>query len=398
MMSSDDLRAPEPARLSPPEGGPHAAPPVIVVQYRFRLFPIMLLPPLFILLCAGAIVYFRIQAADWPGLWALRFGPQAAAAPALKPDPSSDSNTDTLRVVMVPPPQAAPSKTAGGAAEKQEEPTGTNAETKTQPDAGAHPDDGRVIKPADVESAEAPPPRKHARTPVGFDPPGTARGAAGSKPLGDPAGQAMPTDKVTTEEVWNDILREADRTKAERAKIDGMKENWLVQDRLEADRRQADQVTQAINKAEADRPRFRADLQRVLTRWGDQSAPEINKLIDRYDSKPPRAIEEHAQFLIKQSTGRNSRQERVNLLRSAGLPETWVLDFLCNLEKKNLRARNGPRNPDDVLVRAARALLSIPLPPPRPAPPPPASVPTATVAPLPPTPQPPAQTSRRRSP
>ncbi|HEV3121278.1 MAG TPA: hypothetical protein VGY53_05225, partial [Isosphaeraceae bacterium] len=270
----------------------------------------------------------------------------------------------------------------------------TEAEAKAQPT--APPTDAGVKKAAGSEAGEAPKAPAHTRPPVGFDPPGTAGGGAAAKAFQNPAGQAKPPEKVTAEDVWNDILREADRAKAERAKLDGMKPIWLEEDRREAERRQNDLVTQAINKAEADRPRFRADLQRVLARFGDRSAPEIDRLMDRYDMEPPKAIEEYARNLVKQMAGRTSRQQHVDLLRMAGLPETRVLDYLCQWEKRNLHARNGPRNEDEVLVRAARLLISVPVPPPRPAPPIQEKTPTATVGPLPPAPQPAAGANRRR--
>ena len=55
--------------------------------------------------------------------------------------------------------------------------------------------------------------------------------------------------------------------------------------------------------------------------------------------------------------GRASERTKVRQLRALGVSESIILDFLANGIDKNLGARNGPRNRNEVWVKAARRLL-----------------------------------------
>ncbi|HEV3167250.1 MAG TPA: hypothetical protein VGZ22_24790, partial [Isosphaeraceae bacterium] len=56
-----------------------AGQPLVVIEYRNRVLPtLLLLPPLLALVLGVVIVYFRAQIADWPGIRELRIVPRAA--------------------------------------------------------------------------------------------------------------------------------------------------------------------------------------------------------------------------------------------------------------------------------------------------------------------------------
>ena len=55
-------------------------------------------------------------------------------------------------------------------------------------------------------------------------------------------------------------------------------------------------------------------------------------------------------------------RSKVRLIRSLELPETVILNFLSDELYFLLRSRNGPRNENEVRVRAARQLLGFELP------------------------------------
>jgi hypothetical protein len=232
--------------------------------------------------------------------------------------------------------------------------------------------------------------------PANPNPPAEANTARAARPPAAP--QPAEPKQVTAAEVWDDIRRQSEQKKAEFNRLQGMKQGLLEEDRREAEQRSIERIRQAAFQADAERARYRADLQRVLTRWGDDAAPEIKRLTERYmyDTQPE--IEDGARDLLNRVSGKYRRQDRLNILRMAGMPEPRVLDYLTRLELKNLYGRNGPRNDDDALIRAARTLLASPLPPPRPAPKPPATVPTAVVAPPAPAPSPGPKADRKRSP
>ena len=54
-------------------------------------------------------------------------------------------------------------------------------------------------------------------------------------------------------------------------------------------------------------------------------------------------------------------------MRKIGLPEPVLLDFLAHKVDQTRNTRGGPRDDDEVRVRAARLLLTYPLPVPPPA-------------------------------
>ncbi len=51
------------------------------------------------------------------------------------------------------------------------------------------------------------------------------------------------------------------------------------------------------------------------------------------------------------------------MIRALDLPETVILDFLSDDFHAQVRTRNGPRNENEVRIRAAHRLLQLELPP-----------------------------------
>jgi hypothetical protein len=84
-------------------------------------------------------------------------------------------------------------------------------------------------------------------------------------------------------------------------------------------------------------------------------------------------IEAKAREIIKEVRAQGTTRV-VQQLRACGLPETKILDYLANEQRKRIPARNGPRDDDDALIRAAAQLMKIQLPPPAPTPRPPTAV------------------------
>ena len=93
----------------------------------------------------------------------------------------------------------------------------------------------------------------------------------------------------------------------------------------------------------------------------DLAGPEINQLAKRYsyDTDAERMIQATR---IWRAT-RSSQASKVKLIRSLDLPETVILDFLSDDFHSQVRMPRGPRNENEVRVRAARRLLQLELPP-----------------------------------
>ena len=148
-----------------------------------------------------------------------------------------------------------------------------------------------------------------------------------------------------------------------------MKPIWLEQDRREAEARLKMQLNEAMRQADEDRPKFQAELKRILLlqKPANKAGPEIMQLCERYGRDTMIEIEEVVRKALNGPAAPASsrpRNERVNHLRILGLPESRILDYLANIQAKNISTRNGPRDHDEALVRAAKQLLTIPLPPP----------------------------------
>jgi hypothetical protein len=57
-----------------------------------------------------------------------------------------------------------------------------------------------------------------------------------------------------------------------------------------------------------------------------------------------------------------STESKVRFTRSLDLPETAILNFLSDEIHLRIGAREGPRNRNEVRIRAAKMLLNFPLP------------------------------------
>jgi hypothetical protein len=162
---------------------------------------------------------------------------------------------------------------------------------------------------------------------------------------------------------WDDIQREARRKQAAINEMNELKQEAPERLRQEERRRDFERLRQARTQVEADRLEFQAELRTILKQFGNRSAPLIQKLSDRYGrSTQPEIADAAAKALSELSV--NDRVGRVRAGRRAGLPEPSILDLLIKYEILQMASRNGPRNINDALIRAAKVSLAIPLPAP----------------------------------
>jgi hypothetical protein len=109
-----------------------------------------------------------------------------------------------------------------------------------------------------------------------------------------------------------------------------------------------------------DRVKFRNELREVLRVHGNKAGDEIDRLARRYGYEASSTAYDKALQIWK--FGRMSQQAKVRLIRSLDLPESVILDFLSDNQHGRVRTRAGPRNENEVRVRAARQLLAYELP------------------------------------
>ena len=112
-----------------------------------------------------------------------------------------------------------------------------------------------------------------------------------------------------------------------------------------------------------ERVKFHEELRTIVQQPTSDAAVEINQLVKRYsfDGDPARRME--AERIWHFSRSINQQAAKVRMVRQLDLPESVILDFLSDDFHAQVRTRNGPRNENEVRVRAAQRLLSIGLPP-----------------------------------
>jgi hypothetical protein len=171
--------------------------------------------------------------------------------------------------------------------------------------------------------------------------------------------------KVTKQEVDADIDREAREKQARLQNMQRLKPILAEEDRRQAYQRRLRQIDEELKSAEEERPRFRAELQRLLAAQGDRAAPAIRALCERSGVNVLPEIEQASNRLVQNHGKRMRRTELINLYRDSGLREARILYDLADAESKDIGSRNGPRNEDDALIHASRQLLALPPGPPR---------------------------------
>jgi hypothetical protein len=135
----------------------------------------------------------------------------------------------------------------------------------------------------------------------------------------------------------------------------------------EADRRAAQIVAQHENKKADLRSRwleeqtkFRQELDEIVRAKRNQAGPDIASLDKRYAYQGDPILYQFA--YEKWRNSRNTEKSKVDFIRKLELPETVILEFMCASLHGTIGKRSGPRDENEVRVRAARMLLKYDLP------------------------------------
>ena len=376
----------EPSNVSPKpgEGGDgsvagDAPSSVIVIEYRQRGLASRLMPPALILLAALAISSYQRKTPVRP------IAPRLDLA-ALAREKSETPTFPPPKVVFRPQPSAAD---AGGGKDGGVDKPAASPETPRVdplPDAAASSpivpvpvpgppvaDPGPPTRPSpfDLAPVDGLLPVAAVAEPQPIPAPATAAPApetppeikdpvvTDSAPADPPAEMASPPngvaaaggDEPSKDEILRDIQREADEKNAQREDLEKLKP-----------RAQAILAAEALAKVHDDRLPFHNDLRQLLKERGNGAGPEIDQLCDQYGRDTPQEVRALYNRALRRAPARMSRQDMVAMMRSIGLPEPVILDYISHGLHKTLNTRGGPRDEDEVRVRAARFLLSIPLP------------------------------------
>jgi hypothetical protein len=110
-----------------------------------------------------------------------------------------------------------------------------------------------------------------------------------------------------------------------------------------------------------ERIRFHQDLRQVLDQYGRHAGAAIDKLCVRYGFETDR-VRKARGSRIWSSRGK-PLAVRVWQIRGLDLPETAILNFMSDDLHARLHTPDGPRDGNEVRVKAARLLLNCELPP-----------------------------------
>jgi hypothetical protein len=394
---------------------PEAVPPVVVIQYRTKApLWILAITLSFLIPACGIMIYHRLVVAqlraeaadarrvlqDWvngaragavtpariepPAPLALNSQPIAEVvrepAPAPSPPPQPPRSqaprptplpAPSAPATQVRPPSAAtaargqdpapPGTTAGPAQAStaarvpppQPDPPGAAPLPPSEPPVLAEVDRPRGLSPP-VPSAEIDPFDQAAT--LATEPPLAAASDRAGRPSGDgPAPGAAPAGPIPEAAPFDQAPLPS-------------KEETLRAIQEEAASKQADlRVQHQARQAEYrrlrydERRKFRDELRDVLAS-ARRAGTAIDQLCLRYgyDFDP----DTFARASRAWAASSRSWDEKIRVVRALDLPEPMILNFLSDDLHGRLRSRNGPRDSNEVRIRAAQLLLNCEPPPP----------------------------------
>jgi hypothetical protein len=159
---------------------------------------------------------------------------------------------------------------------------------------------------------------------------------------------------MSKEAILDDIQREAAENEARQRDMAELKP-----------RARAMLLDEAIRRVEADRAPFRNELGQIVASLGAGAGPQIDELCDQYGRQTLPEVKAGYQRAMRVKPRRLTLEGDVEFMRVCGLPEPVILDYIAHRMHKTLNTRGGPRNEDEVRVKAAAFLLKVPLRPAR---------------------------------
>jgi hypothetical protein len=325
--------------------------PVIVIEYRHRGLAARLMPPALILLAAVAVSSYQrktpVRRLSTPPRLVVE--PSAHATPKIRVRAGKRVELAEEAAKKQEPSTAADSS---GPVEKaavpvaiamvvEPEPARARSPFDLEPSEGLRPLDS----PADPRSEVPPRPVDVAPAEKQFSPP-PAPAAGELEAAGEPPRRDDP--EVTKDEILMDIQREADQKNAHRQDLEDLKP-----------RARALVIAEEIAKVQSDRIAFRNELKLLMKSLGPNAGPEIDRLCEQYGREMLAEVRAAYFRALRIAPTRMKSHERVELLRTLGIPEPVILDYLCNGLHKTMNTRGGPRDENEVRVLGARALINL---------------------------------------
>lgn len=371
---------------------PQPAEPVVVIQYRNRGLPAVVLFPL--TLVASLALFAGYHHLYVEPIFSRTQALAASQAEALPPaSPNLDETLAQVSAAMAPhipmpltlesqplPPGFQLSPPAAASPQPVEPAAPLAPDALVWPGSGSPP--SNTVKPApDAATTVATPP---AETKLS-DPPTEAEEPRPAPPISiastasDAVKPVPPQPETSTPEVdelpdpapptreelmerirQEGLLKQAHEDEMERRKLD-------ARDEVEAG---------AQARVENDRVEFRRALEQIVVAGGRDAGEAIDDLCNQFGRGYSEELKNRAYGSLAHYKGKLTRDGEVQMLRAIGVPEPGILDYLANRLHRSMNSRNGPRGPAEVRLFAAKQLLRIrPESATLPAAPPPSSAP-----------------------
>ena len=323
-----------------------AVPPRVIIEYRDRGVPWMLLPPLLAVAAVVAVVIALTLNAKWN-----------ARRPVVVVNPVPVVDTPPEPIAAAPPDQVLPPSSVPDPKVVEQAPPVPGGDEAPRP----RPTAPVVVTVAvgepvtagatDPAGATAPPPEAPPKVPLGFDP-----ALLTAQPVNAEDGR----DPAVAQAGQPEVAAPAPPAPEQPELVDpGLMPPDPRLARIDRQRRSVD----ARRKLEQERAQFHADLSLTIRRLGNRSAPAIHALCQEYEQDiPPSALEQAKKALGKTGmyAGANT-SERIALLRKIGFPETKILGDIYDIQTRH-ESPDGRHTPtqDEMYVQSAMLLLKHP--------------------------------------
>lgn len=169
-----------------------------------------------------------------------------------------------------------------------------------------------------------------------------------SKPLAEETGEALA-----------EIQKASEAAKVQRERDETLKPLIAVHEESQSKIRQADRLDQMKRRGESTRKSFIEGLTQILGQNGNVTRK--GPMIDQFRRENSEGFDlKYYSSVFKEidSTKKPiSTSIKIKRLRAQSVPESIILAYLIQLEMRDVRKSDGPRDTNDAIVRSAKLLL-----------------------------------------
>lgn len=168
------------------------------------------------------------------------------------------------------------------------------------------------------------------------------------KPLAEETGEALA-----------EIQKAAETARLNKERDETLKPLIAVHEAAQAKIRQSDRLELMKRRADSNRQGFMEGLTQIVFKPGNVT--QKGQLIDQFmrDNSEGFDTTFYTPLLKRLESSKRpiSTSQKIKRLRAEGVPEPIILAYLIQLEMRDVRKSDGPRDTNDAIVRSAKLLL-----------------------------------------